>query len=187
MRSRLFRHSYLLFYSLIILVFFQSCAHAISKKMRNEVNKALTFKQVQSDPDRFIGKGVIWGGVIIETVNRKDGTYIMILQTTLSRGEKPQEAETSQGRFMVKYAVYLDSEIYKPGRKLSVAGEVFGKEIHPIGQISYTYPLLLAKELYLWKEVEPRAWRYPPPFYWHWPWYYSGWRFYPYYPPYWWW
>jgi outer membrane lipoprotein len=156
--------------------------------MRSVASKDLTFRVVQADPDRYIGKVVIWGGIIIETANRQDGTYMKVLQTPLDWGEKPKDAEASQGRFLLKYPTFLDKEIYRKGRKLSIAGEIIGKEILPIGEISYTYPFILAKELHLWKEVKPSSWTYPPPFYWnHWDLYYDypRWRYYPY-PSSWW-
>jgi len=97
-----------------------------------------------------------------------------VLQSPLDRIEEPMDAEHSQGRFIVKIDSYLDPEIYRKGRKVSVAGKIVGKEIHPIGEISYTYPLIVADEIYLWKEKRPYPWEYyPHPFYWdYWDWYF---------------
>jgi outer membrane lipoprotein len=186
-------------FSLLVLFFLVSCAHVISEQMRATANVTLTFPEVQADPERYVGTVVIWGGIIIETENRTDGTYIKVLQTPLKQGEVPRDAEASQGRFLVKHPDYLDPEIYRKGRKLSVAGEISGKETLPIGEITYTYPLLLAKEVYLWQEIAPVR-VYPPPFYWgywgygaywDWDWPYSRKRFwrpypYPYHYPYYW-
>jgi outer membrane lipoprotein len=137
----------------------------------------LTFEKVQAEPDRYVGNLVIWGGVIIETVNRQEGTYIKVLQTPLVSGEEPRDSETSRGRFLLRHTSYLDSEIYKKGRKLSVAGKIIGKEILPIGEVPYTYPLIMAEELHLWKEQKPDPW---DDYYYHHPhyWDYYDWDFY---------
>jgi outer membrane lipoprotein len=161
--------------------------------MRTAANKDLTFPEVQAEPDAYIGTVVIWGGIIIETDNHPDGTYIKVLQTPLDWREGPKNAEVSQGRFLLKYHGFLDKEIYKKGRRLSIAGEITGKEILPIGEISYKYPVILAKELHLWKDAKYSSWDYPPPYYWNywdryyyypgWYYYYPGPHYYPY-PPY---
>lgn len=185
MGSRPFENDVLFFSLLIFFLLFQSCAHSISKKMRGVADKDLIFRVVQADPHRYIGKVIIWGGIIIETANRQDGTYIKVLQTPLDWREEPEDPEISQGRFLLKYPAFLDKEIYRKGRKLSIAGEIIGKKILPIGEISYTYPFIMAKELHLWKEVKPSTLSYPPPFFWNYRdmyYYYPGWRYYPY-PP----
>ncbi len=161
---------FLFFFSL--LLFLTNCAgHIVSAQMRLEANPALTFGEVQADPDRYLGNIVIWGGVIIETENRQEATYIKMLQTPLRRGEVPMNAEASLGRFLIKSPRYLDPEIYSKGRKLTVAGEIIGKEVLPIGEISYTYPLLLAKELHLIEEIPSPVIYYPPPYWYYWRWY----------------
>jgi starvation-inducible outer membrane lipoprotein len=40
---------------------------------------------------------------------------------------------------------------------------VDGKEVHPLGEISYTYPLVASREIYLWPVDDP--FYGPPPFY----------------------
>jgi len=160
-----------------ILFFLQGCTHVISQRMRDEANMSLTFEHVQVAPDNYIGTTVIWGGLILDTENRPDSTCLTILQTPLDSWGEPREEYASHGRFLIKYPSYLDPEIYKKGRKVSVAGEIIGKEIRPIGDIPYTYPLILAKELHLWKE--PQTY-YSPPYYWfYWDyyWYPFGWGY----------
>jgi outer membrane lipoprotein len=179
MRKVIFGYFRIPLFLLATLLVFQGCVHVISKEMRERADKTLTFREVQTEPDRYVGKAVIWGGVIIETLNRQEGTFITVLQTPLVRGEEPRHADSSQGRFQLKHPSRLDPEIYKKGRKVSVAGKIIGKEVLPIGGLKYTHPLILAEELHLWKEKEVYAWKYYPYPYYRDYWYYYGprWRF----------
>jgi outer membrane lipoprotein len=150
----------------LLLFLISNCAYPISKQLREEINKNLTFPMALEDPTKYIGSIVIWGGVIIQTVNLKDGTEIMVLQTPLGGRERPEGEEYSQGRFIAKSPGYLDAEIYRRGREITVAGEIIGKEIKPLGEIKYTYPVVEIKELHLWTReriyyVEPYRGYYP--------------------------
>ncbi|RKY39755.1 MAG: hypothetical protein DRP85_09575, partial [Candidatus Makaraimicrobium thalassicum] len=68
--------------------------------------------------------------------------------------------------------------IYSQGRKITVAGEVKGKKIKPLGEVEYTYPLISSKEIYLWPKEKEVTYPYPHYFY-YWPY-----PFYPYWYPY---
>jgi outer membrane lipoprotein len=167
-------HRFLLCCLFLLLIW--GCAYPISKQLRQEVNKNITFSMVLEDPSKYAGSIVIWGGEIIQTINLKDGTEIMVLQTPLGSWEKPRDEEHSQGRFIAKGSGYLDSEIYRRGRKITVAGEIIGKEIKPLGEIKYTYPVVEIRELRLWAReriyyVEPYWGYYSPDYY---PWGYWG-------------
>jgi outer membrane lipoprotein len=131
------KYRILLFLIGTILVL-QGCSHVISKKMREQADRSLTFRELQAEPDRYAGNFMILGGLIIETINRQDATYITMLQTPLKRGEEPGDSDYSQGRFILKHTSRLDPEVYKKGNRLSVVGKILGKEILPIGELFYT-------------------------------------------------
>jgi outer membrane lipoprotein len=126
------------------------CAHVISKQVLNEVDKNATFPQVAKDPDAFRGKTVLFGGAIIETKNLSDKTAVTVLQLPLGRRGEPAAGDVSEGRFIIQASGFLDPAIYSPGRKITVAGRVAGKEKRPLGEIEYTYPVIEKRELYLW-------------------------------------
>jgi outer membrane lipoprotein len=52
---------------------------------------------------------------------------------------------------LVRFQGFLDPAIYASGRKLTVAGQVEGKVVRPLKEINYTYPVLSAREHYLWR------------------------------------
>jgi hypothetical protein len=48
--------------------------------------------------------------------------------------------------------LYLDSYVFRGGRRITVAGEIQGEKIKPLGQMDYRYPLLSSKQIYFWPE-----------------------------------
>lgn len=168
-----------LFISPMILFLLSGCAYVISKEVRKEVTRDLSLKEVIKDPNGYQGKVILWGGVIIESKNLKEGTRVIVLQKDLSRWGRPKESDKSQGRFIVLYPGYLDTAIYRRDREITVAGEIIGQKVMPIGDIDYTYPVLSPREIHLWREVEKAQYPYGPHLWWWWDypyWPYPGWH-----------
>ncbi len=145
----------------------------------NQVDPTVTLREVQKDPRPYIGKMVLWGGVIVETTTKKEETIIQLRQTGLDYQKRPTNPDASLGRFLVRYPGFLDPAIFKAGREITVAGEVVGKDVLPLGEIQYGYPVILAKEIHLWPREEYLPypyyydrypyWWYGPPYWWHGP------------------
>jgi outer membrane lipoprotein len=163
------------------LFLLSNCAYPVSKELRQEARKDLTFPMVLENPTAYIGSIVLWGGRIIETIPQRDGSEIIVLETPLDYLEEPEAAKYSQGRFIAKDSKLLDPEVYKKGRKITLAGEIIGKETRPLGKARYTYPVVSIKEIHLWKRQRQY---YPPPYYgWSAPWPFD-WDWYARYGPY---
>lgn len=157
---------------LLLVLGLGGCAPVISKSLRDQVDSTLTFGDVFNDPEGNKGKTVIWAGVIVEAKNTKEGTLIEILQKPADYFGGPETVDQSEGRFLALYGSYLDVAVYAKGREVTVAGEVTGKRILPLGEIQYTYPLLLVKEIYLWPDMGKE--RLPPyPYGAYYPWWYD--------------
>jgi outer membrane lipoprotein len=164
------------FLLLFVIVLLSGCAHVISKDLRVKADPYLTLRDVSKNPNAYQGKTVIWGGEIIKTTNQKDGsTLIEIFQLPLSRRGEPNEMYPSEGRFLVLAEKYLDPYLFKQGRKVTVAGDILGEEIRPLGEMDYRYPLLSGKQIYLWREY----YYYNSPYYYRY-YYYDPWWSYPY-------
>ena len=151
------------------------CAHVISKQVRQEVDPKLTFAELRKDIQAHKGKAVLLGGVIVKTVNKKDGTLVEVYQTQIDGEGRPIKLDVSGGRFLALYKGLLDSEIYRKGRKVTIAGVVQGEKVMRLGELEYHYPYLIIKDLHLWKEEQPQSYEYYPwglwgPWWWH-PWY----------------
>jgi outer membrane lipoprotein len=162
---------------LCVLFILTGCAPVISKNLREQADLSLSFGEVIRNPDAFKGRTVIWGGEIIETSNEENGeTVLEVFQRPLNWREEPQETVASEGRFLVRVEKYLDPYIYRRGRKITVAGEILGSEVRPIGKMEYRYPLILSKEIYLWTYYYYPYYAYPYPYYYPgYPWWGWGW------------
>jgi outer membrane lipoprotein len=143
--------------ALMALLLLVGCAHVISKETLKEVDRNATFAQVVKAPDAYIGKTVLFGGAIIETKNFADKSEVVVLQSPLDSRDRPVGGDVSEGRFIVTTQGFLDPAIYSPGRKITVAGKVVGKEKHPMGEIEYTYPVIEKQGLYLWPVAGPAS------------------------------
>lgn len=154
--------------SLLLLILFSGCT-PISKELRAQTDRTVSFQQVFQNPEAYKGKIMIWGGEIIETINQKDGTtLIVVLQRPLDWMEEPK-FQRSEGRFIILVEGYVDPYVFKRGRRITVAGEILRRKVMRLGELEYPYPLLRSKQLYLWGEYYHSP--YPYPYY---PWWHHG-------------
>lgn len=179
----------------ITLVFLATgCATPMIPKtiMSNISQPPIAFKEVLRNPDKYKGNTVLWGGEVIKLINDQEMTIVEVLQAPTDSEGKPTSIENSQGRFLAEVKMYLDTEVYKKGRQISVVGKVQGKRKQPLepGKVNYAYPMVEVDHLYLWPKPEvynpAPAYYYSPPYwdgFWNWSWdwgsaYYGpGWSF----------
>jgi outer membrane lipoprotein len=141
------------FLLLLVTISLLGCAHVVSKELRDKAYGEPPPSALFKDTDEFKGRIVILGGVIVSSTNTEEGTYIEVLQKPLDYRGRPEDTDTSYGRFIIVSEGYLDTAVYSRGREVTVAGEVIGKKLRPLGEIQYPYPLIKSKELHLF---EPR-------------------------------
>ncbi len=127
------------------------CAPPFSRQALDQVDRSITFGELQSDPARYDGKWVMLAGVIVSTKNAKEGTFIEVLEKPMSRRGKPLETDATGGRFIISSEQFLDSAVYHPGRMITVVGVVAGQKVQPLGEIEYRYPVVTARELRMWE------------------------------------
>ncbi len=139
-----------------LALFLQGCTYAISPDMAGRADKTIPFEKLQNDPVSFKGKLVILGGTITQITTVKQGTLIEVTQKQLDYWGQPERTKRTGGRFLVFHAGYLNTMAYAPGNDITLAGEVLGTGSPMIGDTQYDYPVLLAKELKLWRR-EPRS------------------------------
>ena len=118
----------------VLLAGLAACA-PVSQEIRREAEASAPFNEIQRDPDKFKGSVVVWGGVIIETTNLRESTAVRVMQTALDFQGRPTDLDRSEGRFIVVVDRFLDPDIFKKGREITVGGEIAGSETHPIGEI----------------------------------------------------
>ena len=159
---------------MLAIIAFVSCS-PLSKEYLKQVDQDLTLKEVLKNADQYKGTTVLWGGAIIETINKPGETLIIVMQTALDYEDRPKSIDWSEGRFIVKQTGFLDPEIYAKDRKITVVGKISGKEDFPLGEIRYLYPVVEATKLILWEKLEYQPF-YHDPFY-HDPWYWEPYPF----------
>ncbi|MBW1786201.1 MAG: Slp/YeaY family lipoprotein [Deltaproteobacteria bacterium] len=158
--------------ALAALLFAAGCAPVISKGLREQADKNLTFEAALRDPGAHAGKTVVWGGVLVSAKHLGEGTLLEIVQKPLDFQLCPKETDRSGGRFLALYNGYLDAAIYEKGREVTLAGVIRGERVLPMDEIEYAYPLVDIREIFLW-EPEENARYYPYPYpYWQSPGYY---------------
>lgn len=172
------KQRFLRVFAWLILVGAAGCAPVISSNLRDQAAPGITFEQVFKDPTRYRGKTVIWGGVIVRSENKREGTLLEVLQKPTDYAGRPLETDRSGGRFLALYKGFLDVALYAEGREVTIAGRIEGRRTLPLGEIRYAYPLIRILEAHLWQER--KDWEdlhYP---YWYYPHVYPWRSFHPY-------
>ncbi len=136
----------------VCLLFFLigGCASVISPEAVRRAEPAVPFEELLRDPEAYRGRAVILAGVILESLNTREGTLLTVLQKPGPYGGRPENTDETGGRFLLLHPEYLDVAVYAPGRELTVAGEVLGRRLKALGEIEYAYPLVRAGEIHLW-------------------------------------
>ena len=136
---------------LMVLVSCVACAPVISSEVRAGLDSSLPYTQIAASPEAYIGRRIMLGGTIVEVHNLRDGTRLEILQYPITRRGRPQTDAAPGGRFLVFTPEYLEREVYRPGRAVTVAGRIAAVQSLPLGETMYTYPQLEPQELHLWE------------------------------------
>ncbi len=134
-----------------LMVFLTACASAIPKEKLKQVDPDITFQGLIRDPGSYQGKVILVGGQILGTTVREGASWVEVLQLPLDWRQRPRDTDVSYGRFLIRFAGFLDPAIYAGGRKITVLGEVAGKKVLPLKEMEYVYPVLLPREHYLWR------------------------------------
>ena len=144
-----------------ILLSTVSCS-VISSQVRKEAEPRIVFKTLMEDNDFYIEKTVIVGGYILETKNLADQTSILVLQAPLGFLDEPKSRDDSEGRFIVLHQDKLDPEVYKRGRKITVAGTVVGLTTAKTEDCPNQCLNIESREMHLWPETYYYPRRYYP-------------------------
>jgi outer membrane lipoprotein len=126
-----------------------SCS-VISREIRAEAEPRVAFGALLENPDAFRGRTVILGGYILDVRVDGERNLLRVLQAPLIMRDEPAVRSDSQGRFCLVQRGFLEPEIFRPGRKITVAGNVMGMEPTSHGPCL----TLEAREIHLW-QVNP--------------------------------
>jgi outer membrane lipoprotein len=124
------------------------------------VDQGLTPALVAAQPQRSIGRRVVWGGGIVSSVNRASRTELDLLAYPLREDQRPDDRAAPLGRFRVSYPGYLETADFAQGRRVTVRGRILEvKEERAAGRPPDRRPVIEAETVHLWPVGESPDWR----------------------------
>jgi outer membrane lipoprotein len=114
----------------------------------------LGYLEAAANTAKFKTAPVRWGGTIVEVENEPSFSAIQVLAYPLSGNGRPELGETSQGRFVVKSAGFLDPAVYTKNKAITVAGNLLGSTERTIGNKALQLPMISANQIHLWEELD---------------------------------
>ena len=105
--------------------------------------RGVSFDEIRDNPDQHLGKVVVLGGTIIRTEAKENETLMEVQQKTLSGTMEPRDGDDKTGgSFLVVFPGPLDPDEYHKGRRITVGGQIEGKELVTSGQQDEVYPVI---------------------------------------------
>jgi outer membrane lipoprotein len=149
-----------------MLVLLSACAsyQVVPDHLKDRIEKDLSFEEVEADPDSYEGRTVIWGGKVLDVMQKAGTTRVEILQVPLDRVFRPLDAPTaSRGRFMAVDANrdMKDPAALRQDTLVTVIGEIRGRMKAALDEAAYDYPTVVIRDMTAW-EKEPGIMRFPP-------------------------
>ena len=144
---------------LMIFGFISGCASNLPLEITKPIEGSPQISEVLQNSEAHKSEQVRWGGSIASIENKKDETWVEVVSRELKRSGRPKSSDETTGRFLVKVSQFLDPEIYKKGRLITVYGELAASQDGKIGEQPYSFPVVISKKAYLWAEY-----RDPPPY-----------------------
>lgn len=153
----------------------------IPLELENDIDRSVSFTDLQQAPSEYVGRTVMLGGTVIKGKRTREGTELEVLQRpTGEEGRLTEDRLRSEGRFLAVREASLDPASLPEGTPITVIGTVKGVTTRQLDESEYVYPILEVKHIIDWKSLvaeRPRGWGsyygsyYPP---------YGGAGFYPY-------
>ena len=129
-----------------------ACAQ-FSPEVIQGADQRVTISDIQS-PRRYLNRPVVWGGVIVEAVNRQDGSWVVVSKTDLDHFMEPKDIKKTEGDFIIRSGETLDVGQYQSGRLVTVAGDIAGVQSYPQAAPAQAYPVVKPRQIHLWEEAD---------------------------------
>ena len=110
----------------------------------------LTVAAVRQQPQVHAQSEVECGGVVAQVENREGATWIEAIERPLNSIGQPIPSNLSGGRFLAVVPGFLDPADYREGRAITVAGNIEGIDVRPLGGTAYDYPKVSVVDHQLW-------------------------------------
>lgn len=136
--------------------------------VRQQIDSTVAFAELEAAPSTYVGRTVMFSGIVLKAKRAKDRTEIEVLQLPAAPGGLPSDDRTrSEGRFLAVENKFLDPATIESGTPVTVVGEVKGGVTRSLDESEYTYPVIDITRLIDWNKSMPPQ--------------YAGGRGYPYY------
>jgi outer membrane lipoprotein len=116
------------------------------------VNETVTPRQAAAEIESLRGDEVLWGGMIVNSINLEDATRLEVLAYPLDGAQRPRTSAQPNGRFLAVEQGYLETVDYGAGRLVTIRGALTETQEGAIGEADYSYPVVEVDRLYLWPE-----------------------------------
>ena len=163
------------FLALFLLALITACASQVPVAIREPITGAPDVQGARAASTELIGKRVRWGGVIANVENRKQDTWIVLVDRPLNRFGRPDDSDKSGGRFIARIPGFLDPVTYEKQREMTVTGVLAESITRAIGDFPYRYPVVDVDTYYLWAKPLPATYPYYHDPFWYDPWYAHRW------------
>jgi outer membrane lipoprotein len=138
----------------LVFIFLSSAilfACSTAKKFDSDgIDSSITPQRAVTEIATLENRLMLWGGVIISSINLADATQFEILAYPLTNEQRPDINKPPVGRFLALQEGYLEITEYAQGRSMTVRGRLQGKRSGHIGESDYIYPVLKIEQLHLW-------------------------------------
>lgn len=123
----------------------------VPEALEAQLDPQLTFAQVLTAPESYVGKRVAVGGEVLKAKRTEAGTEIEVLQLPLNVDYEPVvNRMESRGRYLALHQEFLDPATLAPGTRVTLVGEIAGVRTGPLDDVEYRYPTFIVKHLYVW-------------------------------------
>ncbi len=105
----------------------------------------------QADLKSALGHTVRWGGTILEIINKKDFSQIIILGYPLDNQARPiYYGRNGTRRFIANFSNFIEPNTYTKNREITIIGKLEGIEQSKIGEFDYEFPVITVEKHLLW-------------------------------------
>ncbi len=135
------------FFLMPLLLLAGGCTHYLSEQSREGVDRGITFERLRHNPDAYLGKTVLLGGVVTAIAPYHGGTRLEVEEHRPDSRELPDATVPSRGCFFAVSRVPLDPARYEPGALVTLVGKVAGKGTLPPGGGAESCPVIDVVEI----------------------------------------
>ena len=135
--------------SSIVLILLSACASGPGYDTR-QLNLAISPRSAAAELEMIRGQRILWGGVILNTINMESISRLEVLAYPLDSEQMPLRDRDPLGRFILEQQGFLEPATYAEGRMLTTTGTLIGTDRGQIGDVEYIYPVIEAGDIYLW-------------------------------------